>query len=259
MWKGNTTAILTEKASTYCDTFSHCITPQEMLCWEIPDTIFSFNIRRMCSDILLLNIIIIHCLTRITTYPSSLHTPVRETGKKHKIQSRLRACASFLWLINHTHMCMHTQPSGWPGKILHFWSIRMKLLHLKQSYSELNPKMCDAGYVFSTGLEEILPHFFSPFPSSSSIPIHCGDPGTHWLGQEPKYKSFGTKSWFKFEVWRKMWNYTSINRSVKTFLLSKTWKSEKDETGKCVKQHSSDTQASGRSNLTAHICDNSQE
>lgn len=106
---------------------------------------------------------------------------------------------------------------------------------------------------------KFFPTFFPPFPSSSSIPIHCGDPGTHWLGQEPKYKSFGTKSWFKFEVWRKMWNYTRINRSVKTFLLSKTWKSEKDETGKCVKQHSSDTQASGRSNLTAHICDNSQE
>lgn len=120
----------------------------------------------MRSDALLLSIIllIIHCLTNITTSLSSLHTPVRETGKNKKILSRLRACASFLWWINHTHMCMHTQPSGWPGKILHFWSIRMKSLHLKWNYSELDPKMCDVGHVFSVGLEEILPHFF--FPSS---------------------------------------------------------------------------------------------
>lgn len=211
----------------------------------------------MQSDAILLSIIllIIRCLTNITTSLSSLHTPVRETGKNKKILSRLRACASFLWWINHTHMCMHTQPSGWPGKILHFWSIRMKSLHLKWNYSELDPKMCDVGYVFSVGLEEILPHFFSQFPQVPQFQHTM-------LIQAPagyKYKSSGAKSWLKFEIWRKTWSYTCINRSVKTFLLSKTWESEKDGTGKCVKWRSSNTQLFGRSNLRAYICDNSQE
>lgn len=74
-----------------------------------------------------------------------------------------------------------------------------------------------------------------------------------------KYKSSGAKSWLKFEIWRKTWSYTCINRSVKTFLLSKTWESEKDGTGKCAKRRSSNTQLFGRSNLRAYICDNSQE
>lgn len=100
-------------------------------------------------------------------------------------------------------MHAHTQPSGWPGKILRFWPIRPKVTPFEAKLLWVWSKTCDVGYILSASLERnpsVFLALISSVPSSSPIPIYCGDAGTHWLGQKLKYTpSYGTKYIINFK------------------------------------------------------------